>query len=321
MPEIQMPKLSDTMTEGTLVSWKKKKGDHVSAGEVLAEIETDKATMEWEATDDGVLNEIYVQEGGRVNVGDRIAFIGGEGRKPGKRARRKTKSPRRLKRRKPRLLPTKSRPRNQKNKNPRQKNPNRRASKHSPLARKIAEGKGIDLTASKHRSRRTHRGKRCRGCCLRNRRTPCRSGREKNQSPPPTIAAAKPPASASRHAQDHRRSARLEPRPVPHFYLNIEINADALMRVRAELKSAGEDDDATKITINDFILKGAVVAALREPKVNAAFDGDAIIHTATSTSRSRVASTKAWSRGHSRRANKSLREISAAVKDLPPRAQ
>src|SRR6476661_4169265 len=79
MPEIQMPKLSDTMTEGTLVSWKKKKGDQVSAGEVLAEIETDKATMEWESPEDGTLTEIYVQEGGKVNVGDKIAFIGGEG--------------------------------------------------------------------------------------------------------------------------------------------------------------------------------------------------------------------------------------------------
>src|ERR1700746_3360817 len=78
MPEIQMPKLSDTMTEGTLVAWKKKKGDHVSAGEVLAEIETDKATMEWESPEDGTLTEIYVEEGGKVNVGDRIAFIGGE---------------------------------------------------------------------------------------------------------------------------------------------------------------------------------------------------------------------------------------------------
>src|SRR6266568_9239113 len=79
MPEINMPKLSDTMTEGTLVSWKKKKGDRVSAGEVIAEIETDKATMEWEATDDGKLTEIYVEEGGKVNVGDKIAFIAAEG--------------------------------------------------------------------------------------------------------------------------------------------------------------------------------------------------------------------------------------------------
>src|SRR6266702_6967410 len=79
MPEIQMPKLSDTMTEGTLVAWKKKKGDKVSTGDVIAEIETDKATMEWESPEDGTLTEIYVEEGGRVNVGDKIAFIGGEG--------------------------------------------------------------------------------------------------------------------------------------------------------------------------------------------------------------------------------------------------
>src|SRR5437773_12376592 len=79
MPEIQMPKLSDTMTEGTLVAWKKKKGDQVSAGEVLAEIETDKATMDWESPEDGTLAEIYVEEAGKVNVGDKIAIIGGEG--------------------------------------------------------------------------------------------------------------------------------------------------------------------------------------------------------------------------------------------------
>src|SRR5438270_7940284 len=79
MPEIQMPKLSDTMTEGTLVAWKKKKGDKVSTGDVIAEIETDKATMEWESPEDGTLTEIYVEEGGKVNVGDKIAFIGGEG--------------------------------------------------------------------------------------------------------------------------------------------------------------------------------------------------------------------------------------------------
>src|SRR5881275_263966 len=79
MPEIQMPKLSDTMTEGTLVAWKKKKGDKVSAGDVIAEIETDKATMEWESPEDGTLTEIYVEEGGKVDVGQRIAFIGEEG--------------------------------------------------------------------------------------------------------------------------------------------------------------------------------------------------------------------------------------------------
>src|SRR3954447_18790498 len=79
MPEISMPKLSDTMTEGTLVAWKKKKGDKVSTGDVIAEIETDKATMEWESPEDGILTEIYVQEGGKVEVGEKIGFIAGEG--------------------------------------------------------------------------------------------------------------------------------------------------------------------------------------------------------------------------------------------------
>src|SRR5437879_6049536 len=94
MPEIQMPKLSDTMTEGTLVTWKKKKGDKVSAGDVLAEIETDKATMEWESPEDGTLTEIYVEEGGKVNVGDKIAFVGGEGEEaPVEEKKEETKEP------------------------------------------------------------------------------------------------------------------------------------------------------------------------------------------------------------------------------------
>src|ERR1044071_4221409 len=92
MPEIQMPKLSDTMTEGTLVAWKKKKGDTVSAGEVLAEIETDKATMEWESPEEGTLTEIYVEEGGKVNVGDKIAFIASEGEEAPKEEEKEEKA-------------------------------------------------------------------------------------------------------------------------------------------------------------------------------------------------------------------------------------
>src|SRR5258708_21720494 len=76
MAEITMPKLSDTMTEGTLVKWKKKVGDKVESGEVIAEVETDKATMEMESFDEGVLTEIYIQEGQKVEVGQRIARVG-----------------------------------------------------------------------------------------------------------------------------------------------------------------------------------------------------------------------------------------------------
>ena len=110
--------------------------------------------------------------------------------------------------------------------------------------------------------------------------------------------------------------------PVPHFYLNIEINADELMRVRAELKSAGDDDDTTKITVNDFILKGAVMAAVREPKVNASFAGDAVIYYRDVNLAIAVAIDEGLVTPVIRAAqDKSLREISAAVKDLAHRAR
>src|SRR2546423_735376 len=91
MPEIQMPKLSDTMTEGTLGTGKMKNGRKVTAGEVIAEIETDKATMEWESPEDGTLTEIYVEEGGKVNVVDKIAFIGEEGEEAPKEEKKEEK--------------------------------------------------------------------------------------------------------------------------------------------------------------------------------------------------------------------------------------
>src|SRR3954466_15656931 len=93
MPEIQMPKLSDTMTEGTLVAWKKKKGDKVTAGEVIAEIETDKATMEWESPEDGTLTEIFVEEGGKLDVGVKTAIIRGEGEVPPKAEEKREEAP------------------------------------------------------------------------------------------------------------------------------------------------------------------------------------------------------------------------------------
>src|SRR5207237_3166243 len=68
--------------------------------------------------------------------------------------------------------------------------------------------------------------------------------------------------------------------PVPHFYLNIDIDAGPLMEAREELKSAGEEADTAKITVNDFVLKAAVMAAVKVPRVNASFDGDTIVQFA-----------------------------------------
>ena len=307
-----MPKLSDTMTEGTLVSWKKKIGDAVTAGEVLAEIETDKATMEWEATDDGVLKEIYVQEGGKVNVGERIAFIGGEGEE----AKREEPAPAEAKKNAEPAPEKKAAPKAKEQKPAVEKSESSRV-KVSPLARKIAEEKGLDLTSLKG----TGPGGRIVEKDLESAGAAAPS--KKTKAAAPAIAAgesARINLTGMRKVIADRLVSSLG--PVPHFYLNIEINADALMRVRAELKSAGEDDDATKITVNDFILKGAVVAALRKPKVNAAFDGDAIIQYGDVNLAVAVAIDEGLVTPVIRGAqNKSLREISAAVKDLAHRAR
>src|SRR4051795_8772872 len=77
--EITMPQLSDTMTEGTVVKWLKKEGDKVKEGEIIAEVETDKATMEWESTDSGTLAVIVAKEGDKVKVGGAIAVLATSG--------------------------------------------------------------------------------------------------------------------------------------------------------------------------------------------------------------------------------------------------
>src|SRR5213596_2285540 len=110
--------------------------------------------------------------------------------------------------------------------------------------------------------------------------------------------------------------------PVPHFYLNIEIDAGPLMSARAELKSAGEKSDSAKITVNDFVLKAAVEAAVKVPQANASFDGDAIVQfndvnlgIAVALEEGLVTPVVRVAQG------KSLREISEAVKDLAQRAR
>jgi pyruvate dehydrogenase E2 component (dihydrolipoamide acetyltransferase) len=357
MPEIQMPKLSDTMTEGTLVAWKKKKGDEVSAGEVLAEIETDKATMEWESPEDGTLTEIYVEEGGKVNVGDKIAFIGAEGEetpkeeepekekeekeeKPtGKEEQKKEDEPKKAeqpKEEKPKTEEKKQKkatpPKAEKKAEPVEAgvSPAQSASasgappqreearvKASPVARRIAAELGVDLSTVKGtgpEGRVTESDVRA-------------AGKSK-----PAASAVKVPAavkageSARIQLSGMRRviAQRLVESlgPVPHFYLNIDIDAAPLMEAREELKSAGEDADAAKITVNDFVLKAAVQAAVKVPRVNASFDGDAIVQYADIDLGIAVAIEDGLLTPVIRAAQtKSLREISELAKDLAHRAR
>jgi pyruvate dehydrogenase E2 component (dihydrolipoamide acetyltransferase) len=110
--------------------------------------------------------------------------------------------------------------------------------------------------------------------------------------------------------------------PVPHFYLNIEIDAGPLMSARAELKSAGEKSDSSKITVNDFVLKASVQAAVKVPKANASFDGDAIVQYNDVNLAIAVAIEDGLVTPVIRAAQgKSLREISEGVKDLAHRAR
>ena len=341
MPEIQMPKLSDTMTEGTLVAWKKKKGDKVSAGDVIAEIETDKATMEWESPEDGVLTEIYVEEGGKVNVGDKIAFIGGEGeeapkeekkekpaekkeeKKPAAKAKEKETAPPQEKVDKNKTVeagvsPAKPQP----GRPPLQKTGDEARVKASPVARRVAAELGVDLASVKGtgpEGRVTESDVRA---------APKSKTVEAGVSPaqkqptrlPPQTVGTRINLSGMRKVIAQRLTESLG--PVPHFYLNINIDADPLMEARAELKSAGEGADTAKITVNDFVLKAAVMAAVKVPKANASFDGDAIVQYADVDLGIAVAIEDGLLTPVIRAAqNKSLREISEMAKDLASRAR
>ncbi len=323
------------MTEGTLVSWKKKKGDKVSAGEVIAEIETDKATMEWESPEDGTLAEIYVEEGGKVNVGDKIGFIGGEGEEAPKKEEapkeeEKPKEPKAeaKKEKKPQAETEKPVPAEKKEKEAapvaKVDNGEEARIKASPVARRVAAELGVDLASVKGT-----------GPDGRVTETDVRAA-AKTKGPAPaqkTPAAAKPSAPSIKAGEGARIqlsgmrkiiAQRLVESlgPVPHFYLTIEINAAPLMAAREELKSAGEGADTAKITVNDFVLKAAVQAAVKVPRVNASFDGDAFVQYADVDLGIAVAIEDGLLTPVIRAAqNKSLREISEQVKDLASRAR
>ena len=353
-----MPKLSDTMTEGTLVAWKKKKGDKVSAGEVIAEIETDKATMEWESPEDGTLAEIFVKEGEKVNVGDKIAFIGEEGEEAPKK---KEEAPK--KEEKPKEKPAEAKAEKKEEKKPEgetekpapaeakqketappqekkkdvgaavsaakpererptvQKTDDEARVKASPVARRVAAELGLNLSDVKGtgpEGRVTESDVRA---AAKSKPVEAVSDRRSKEQPRPQHQGETRIQLSGMRRGIAERLVQSKG-PVPHFYLNIEINAAPLMAARAELKAAGEDSEASKITVNDFVLKAAVTAAVKVPKVNAMFDGDSIVQFADVDIGVAVAIEDGLLTPVIRAAqNKSLREISTEAKDLATRAR
>ena len=324
-----MPKLSDTMTEGTLLRWHKKKGDKVAVGDILAEVETDKATMEMESFEEGTLADVFVAEGGKVLVGAPLALILGEGEKAGD---------------KPKAVPvaatpdeSTSRPAVASGRTITPMTPRARAAalrsggtagninagirvKSSPLARKIADARGVRLDTVKG----TGPGGRIIAFDVENAPvgtvSPAMGGSSPVAAILPTPIAGMPetrvPLSGMRRVIAERLLASKT--QIPHFYLSIEIDAVPMMAFRKELNSAG----GGKVTFNDIALAAVARAAVQKPKVNAAFAGDAIIQYGSVNLSVAIAVEDGLVTPVIRDAqNLTLPQISSAVKDLATRAR
>ena len=331
MPEITMPKLSDTMTEGTLLRWHKKKGDKIEVGDILAEVETDKATMEMESFEEGTLADIYVPEGGKVVVGAAIALVLADGEKASDKPKA-SPAPAAPAAAEPAARPSVS--------SGRPLTPRARAAalrsggggagenvnagvrvKSTPLARKIADARGVRLDAVKG----TGPGGRIIAFDVENApvgggaTAPVAGGSSIATILPTPIAGmpeTKVPLSGMRRVIAERLLASKT--QIPHFYLTIEIDAAPMMAFRKEYIAAS----GGKITFNDIALSAVARAAMQKPKVNAAFAGDAIIEYGSVNLSVAIAVEDGLVTPVIRDAQKlSLKEISAAVKDLALRAR
>lgn len=325
--EILMPALSPTMEEGTLSKWLVKEGDTVSSGDLLAEIETDKATMEFEAVDEGVIGKIMVAEGTEgVKVNAVIAVLLEDGESAGDisaSAATPAAAPAPLAAAAPAVVAPTPAPAA-----PAAKDGNRVFA--SPLARRIAADKGVDLT--------TMSGSGPRGRIV-------KADVEGASAAPAVVSAAAPtaaamPTSASADAvakmyadreyteiplNGMRKTiaARLTEtkQTVPHFYLRRDINLDALLSFRGELNKQLASRDV-KLSINDFIIKACALALQSVPDANAVWAGDRVFNLKPSDVAVAVAIEGGLFTPVLKDAEvKSLSALSAEMKDLATRAK
>jgi pyruvate dehydrogenase E2 component (dihydrolipoamide acetyltransferase) len=317
MPLVTMPKLSDTMVEGTLVKWVKTKGDKVEVGDILAEVETDKATMEMEAFDEGILSELYVAEGGMIKVGDKIALILADGETADTApAAQSTPTAEKPKASAPAattpLAPA-----------PRAAAPATTGrTKASPLARKIAATRGVNLSSIAG----TGPGGRIVKRDVEN--APAGGGGGVASPAKPAIRAAHGIAGEEKIIALTGMRKTIAERllasktQIPHFYLSVTMDGGPLMALRKELNAMAEKDGGQKLTVNDFILLAAARAAAEVPKINAAYDGDAIIEYAEVNLAVAVAIEDGLITPVIKKANTlTLREISAQMKELAAKAR
>jgi pyruvate dehydrogenase E2 component (dihydrolipoamide acetyltransferase) len=340
--EIEMPKLSDTMTEGTLVRWIKKVGDTVTVGDVLAEVETDKATMEMEAFDDGVLTEIYVKDGEKVLIGQKLALLSEKDEKSDSTATKPSpaKETTREQAGKPKAAPAEKLEARTQTPNAETEPSKDQAAddaqrnilepmagsriKASPLAKKIAAEMGVDLARLQGSgpAGRIVRDDVVAGAQTSSPKKPA-APQPPSIKPQPLIAAAedkKIPLSGMRKTI----AARLleSKTTIPHFYLQAQIDAEPMMSLRQLINPAAEAAGLGKLTVNDFILKATAVAATRVPLANATFNGDSIIQFANVQLACAVAVDEGLITPVIREAQKkTISQLSAELKDLAARAR
>jgi pyruvate dehydrogenase E2 component (dihydrolipoamide acetyltransferase) len=278
--QILMPALSPTMEKGKLAKWLKKEGDKVKSGDVLAEIETDKATMEVEAIDEGTLGKILVAEGtDDVPVNAPIAIILGEGEKLGDAVAAAAPAP------KPSAAPVASSPSPAAVAAPMSSGHGSRIFA-SPLARRIARQKGIDLSALK--------GSGPHGRVVLKDVESAKPG-----AAPAAKAAAMPqgmsdeavlklfePGSYDLVPHDGMRKTiarRLteSKQTVPHFYVTVDCVLENLLPLRERLNlQAPKDKDgkpAWKVSVNDFIIKAMAMALMKVPEANVSWTENAMV--------------------------------------------
>jgi len=281
---IKMPALSPTMEEGTLAKWLVKVGDEVSSGDIMAEIETDKATMEFEAVDEGTIVDIAVPEGSEgVKVGTVIATLAEEGEdvasvKPAaaEAAPPPTAAPAPAAASAPAPAPAPS-------PTPARAEPVEAPASSgdrivaSPLAKRIAAEKGIDLAAVK--------GSGPNGRIV-------KADVEAAKPGAPAPAAAPAVAQAAAGAQDFgipheeeklsgmrktiARRLTESKQQIPHFYVTVDVRLDALLKLRAELNAALESR-GVKLSVNDMLIKALARALLQVPSCNVQYTGETLL--------------------------------------------
>ena len=337
MPKfIEMPKLSDTMTEGTLAKWLVKEGDTVKVGQAIADVETDKATMEMQCFFEGTIARLVIKPGSKVPLGAPIAIVLEEDeaspanldellatasskvasapKAEAPKAEAATRGATAAKAAPGLKLPPSA---------PSHRRPaaagNGARIKASPLAKKIAADRGIDLAALIG----TGPGGRIVRFDVENAPTTTSAPAAKaTPSIRPTAGPDDERVSVSSMRTIIADRLLASKTQIPHFYLNIEVDAAPLAQFRAHLNAANEKTGGQKYSINDFILKAVVAAAKAAPAINAAWDGDTIVkykHVGLSVA---IAIDDGLVTPVIKEADtKTLLQISQAVKDLATRAK